>query len=135
MAGQENVELTSPHKHTQNTLTCGTTLTENFLEIGRRTPTQAKLQERSLCNQVGWGKKGIRQRPMPLRGIRKEEKVHTGGFLPQGVSRSAHNLDIPVLGSRAEETSPLPAGKSTETERRAGEVQTLLVRSAHMLAC
>ena len=44
---------------------------------------------------------------MPLGGIYKEEKVHTGGPSPWEVNRLSHNLGVPVLGSCREETSPL----------------------------
>lgn len=35
MAEYENVELTSPYKHTKNTSTCAISLSEYYLENGR----------------------------------------------------------------------------------------------------
>ena len=57
------------------------------LETGRTSPIQPKLQERSPHNWVGWGwggRGGIRTGPLPLGGIYKGEKVHTGRPLPCG---------------------------------------------------
>ena len=53
-----------------------------------------------------------------------------GGPSPWGAGSLSNNLGIPVLGSRTEETAPLPAGKSAETDRGTGEAVTLLTRSA-----
>ena len=52
-------------------------------------------------------KKGFGLGLVLLGEICKEQKVHTGGLAPRGVSRLSHNLGIWVLGSRMEETSPL----------------------------
>ena len=49
---QEDMDLTSSPKHIKNTSACGTILTENQLETGRRSLTQAKLQGRAPPNQV-----------------------------------------------------------------------------------
>lgn len=38
-----DVELTSPHEHIKNISTCATTLSENYLETGRKTPVQPRL--------------------------------------------------------------------------------------------
>ena len=50
---QENVKLTYSYRHIKNTSTCGTILTENQLETGRRSLIQPKLQEISPHNQAG----------------------------------------------------------------------------------
>ena len=42
--------------------------------------------------------------PVPLVGISKGKKAHTGGHLLWAVGKSTHNLDILVLISRIEET-------------------------------
>ena len=41
-----------PYKH-QKCIMCGTSLTENHLETGRRTPAQASLYERYIRNLIG----------------------------------------------------------------------------------
>lgn len=45
--------------------------------------------------------------PVPLVGISKGEKAHTGRHLLWGVRKSTHNLDILVLVSCTEETHTL----------------------------
>lgn len=40
---EQDAGLTSSHEHTKNTSTCGATLTENNLEIGRKALLQPKL--------------------------------------------------------------------------------------------
>lgn len=37
MAEKKNMKLTSLHEHVRNTSMCGATLTENYLETGRKT--------------------------------------------------------------------------------------------------
>lgn len=50
MPEYEDLEVTTPYKDIKNTPICGTVLTENQLETGRRSLLQSKLQERSSHN-------------------------------------------------------------------------------------
>lgn len=60
-----------PPKHIKNAYTA---LTENQLEVVRRLPTKPKLQERSPCNQAGWGKKASRMGLVPREGSVRERR-------------------------------------------------------------
>ena len=99
MAEQQNEELTSPHKHIKNTSTYGTILKENQLKTGRRSPIHSKLQERSPPGRMG-EKKALGQKQSPWEGSVKERR---------SIQADLHS------------GSPLPAGKSTGTDRKSGE--------------
>ena len=91
-----DMELTSHNKHIKNISRCGTILTENQLEAGRRSLIQPNLQERFPYNQVERKKKKVIQtRPAHLEGICEEEKVDMGRPSPW--------------------EAPLPAGRSAGT--------------------
>lgn len=64
-----------------------------------RTINQSCKKDLHVINWVGRGKRRrLGSAPGLLGGICKE-KVHKGRPLPWGVSRSSHNMGIPVLGS------------------------------------
>ena len=92
MADQEDVELTSPHKHIKNTSTCGTVLTENQLKASRRSLIQPKLKERFPHNWVGQKKKVIGTGPVPLGGSCGRGKARMGSPSPL---ESLHQLGGP----------------------------------------
>ena len=48
-----------PHTNIKNVSMCGTSLTESLLETGRRTPAQASLYERYICNLIGRKKRRL----------------------------------------------------------------------------
>ena len=69
----------SSHKHIKNTSTCGTVLTENQWETGRRSPIQPKLQDRSPGSQIGWGERASGQDLCPLEeSVRKKRSTWSG---------------------------------------------------------
>lgn len=90
---------------------------------------------RKISTYLSRTEKGIRSGPVPLRGIHKDENIHMGGPSLWRGSWQTCNMCISVLGSWMGETSPLPAGKPTDTERRTGEASTPLMRSICVLAC
>ena len=70
------MELTSPHKHIKNTSTRGKILMENYLETGRRTPIQPKLQERFPHNWVRMEKMHRVGTSTPGRDLKEKEGLH-----------------------------------------------------------
>lgn len=76
------------------------------------------MQERLPHKLVEW-RKSTKLGPEPLGGDSEEKEDHTGGYLPWRVSKSNHRLDVPVLGSLADETSPL-AGLENCWDREKG---------------
>ena len=74
------MELTSPHKHIENT---STILTENNLNTGRKTHTAKAV--RKIHTDPGWkGRQAIRLLPAPLEGDTEEEQNYMGSEVIPG---------------------------------------------------
>lgn len=105
--------------------------------------TTWKLADEHLYNQsykknlyVTWKdrrKKDISLGHVPLRRICKEERVCMGGPHPREWAGGITIWASQSWGAAQRRQVPLPAGKTTRTDRRAVEAQTVLSRSAHML--
>ena len=104
MAEYEDVEPTSPHKHTKNTSTCANK-SLRILSGNWKSSCVTKGTKRFPQNQVGWEEKhGVRTCD-PGRGLRRKSD-HTSGHSFWGVSGWSHRLDVPALGSHTEGASP-----------------------------
>ena len=104
MAEYEDVEPTSPHKHTKNTSTCANK-SLRILSGNWKSSCVTKGTKRFPQNQVGWEEKhGVRTCD-PGRGLRRKSD-HMSGHSFWGVSGWSHRLDVPALGSHTEGASP-----------------------------
>lgn len=94
MAEQEDMELTSLHRHIKKTPTCRIVLTRNWQEV-----TCTKKGIRKSHTELGRKEReAIRSGPVPLGGD-TEEKDYMGEDPPWGISTTSHLLGSPVLGS------------------------------------
>ena len=126
MEEQEDVELTSPHKHIKIHLhveQLSWKLTEELL--------YKQSCKKDLHTTGQEGKKGIWLGPELLGALLKEKKVHRGGSSSWGATIWASQSWGPACRRQAH----LAARRTTGTDRRAGEAQTLLARSVCILTC
>ena len=119
MAEQEDMELTSPHKHIKNTSTCGTILTENKLETVRRTPIQPKLQERFQVIEQD-GKRHRLENLGPERDLKGRKGPYRQTLILESKWVKPH-MGCPSPGVYWKRQVPLAVRRTSWTERKAGE--------------